>query len=153
MDSRSSEATKTQAEARVARILKNDVTIVGSAGDRDAGGNGCRRMLCFRNRIRMSVLLCQCVRVTSGALRWRVPLNKFERSYPTLVCRCTPNNDAIKDMYLFRSIVTSRTSSFRITENDPWLKAGHRITDLSQLPQILNRYPINPYAIGRLSKR
>jgi DNA invertase Pin-like site-specific DNA recombinase len=139
--------------ARVARILKNDVRIVGSGGDPDAGGNGCRRMLCFRNRIRMSVLLCQCVRVTSGALRWRVPVNKFERSYPTLVCRCTPNNGAIKDMYLFRSIVTSRTSSFRIKENDAWLKTGHRITDLSKLPQILNRYPITSYAIQKLSKR
>jgi hypothetical protein len=44
----------------------------------------------------------------------------------------------------FRSIVTSRTSSFRIKENDAWLKTGQRITDLSKLPQILNRYLINP---------
>jgi hypothetical protein len=77
-------------------------------------------------------------------------VNKFERIYPTLVCRCTPDNDAIKDMYLFRSIVTSRTSSFRIKENDAWLKTGHRITDLSKLPQILNRYPITSYAIQKL---
>jgi hypothetical protein len=31
------------------------------------------------------------------------------------------------------------------------LKTGQRITDLSKLPQILNRYPINSYAVRRLT--
>jgi len=54
-----------------------------------------RRVLCLQNGIRVSVLICQCINIGSGVFRWNIPVNKFEKHLPTLVCRCTHNNRRI----------------------------------------------------------
>jgi hypothetical protein len=47
-----------------------------------------------------------------------------------------------KDMYLMPRIDTPHTHEFRIKDNDPWLKLGERIDDLSKFPRILDRLVI-----------
>lgn len=118
--------------SRIARALRTEARIVRER-------NVCRRVLCLENGIRVSVLICQCISLGSGNLRWGIKVNRFERNYPTLLCRCTQNNRGIRDMYLMPRIDTTYTNQFRIRENDPWLKPGERIEDLSKLPRAVDR--------------
>jgi len=118
--------------ARIAKAVCNKARIVRER-------NVCRRVLCFGSSVRVSVLICQCLSLGNGKFRWGVPVNRFEKGYPTLICRCTPNNRGIKDMYLMPRIDTPHTHEFRIKDNDPWLKLGARIDVLSKLPRILDR--------------
>lgn len=98
-----------------------------------------RRVLCLQNGIRVSVLICQCINIGNGVFRWSIPVNKFEKHLPTLVCRCTNSNRAIKDAYLMPCIETQHTHQFRIKEKDPWLKMGKRVEDFSKLPDMAIR--------------
>jgi hypothetical protein len=98
-----------------------------------------RRVLCLQNGIRISVLICQCISIGNGVFRWNIPVNKFEKHLPTLVCRCTPSNRGIKDAYLMPRIETQHTHAFRISEKDPWLKMGKRVDDFSRLPDMAIR--------------
>ena len=117
--------------ARIVRALKNEVEMV-----RERPGR--RRVIHLKNGIRMSLLICQCRRVPTGH-RWVVKVNRFEKHLPTLVCRCTPNNRGVKDAYLMPCVDNSNVCNFRITESDPWLRMGKRISDLSELPRLATR--------------
>jgi DNA invertase Pin-like site-specific DNA recombinase len=118
--------------ARIAQALRNVGRIVRER-------NVCRRVLCLENGVRVSVLISQCISLASGNVRWGIKVNRFEKDYPTLLCRCTRNNRGIRDMYLMPRIDTTFTNQFRIRENDPWLKPGVRIKDLSKLPCVVDR--------------
>ena len=98
-----------------------------------------RRVLCLQNGIRVSVLICQCINIGNGVFRWSIPVNKFEKHLPTLVCRCTNSNRGIKDAYLMPCIETQHTHKFRIKEKDSWLKMGNRVEDFSKLPDMAIR--------------
>ncbi len=100
---------------------------------------GCRRVLCFRDGLKISVLTCQYFDLGNGTVRWGVTVNRFERDYPTLICRCAPDNSSFKDFYLVPRIETQRKRRFFIKENDQWLNAGKRITDLSRLRGVAER--------------
>ncbi len=118
--------------ARIAKALQSVGRIVRER-------NVCRRVVCLQNGTRISVLISQCISLPSGNLRWAIKVNRFEREYPTLLCRCTQDNRAIRDMYLMPRIDTTFISQFRIRESDPWLKPGERIEDLSTLPCVVDR--------------
>jgi hypothetical protein len=49
------------------------------------------------------------------------------------------NQQALKDVYLLRRIDSSCKTVFLTKENDPWLKKGKRIRDLSLLRKMLDR--------------
>jgi DNA invertase Pin-like site-specific DNA recombinase len=118
--------------ARIAKALRSEARLVR---ERDV----CRKVLCLGNGVRVSILICQCISLPSGDLRWAIKVNRFEKDYPTLLCRCTQNNRDIRDMYLMPRIDTTYTNQFRIAESDPWLKPGERIEDLSRLPHAVDR--------------
>ena len=121
--------------ALVARIAKALQTVGRIVRER----NVCRRVVCLQNGARISVLISQCISLPSGNLRWAIKVNRFEREYPTLLCRCTQNDRGIRDMHLMPRIDTTYTNRFRISETDPWLKPGERIEDLSELPRAVDR--------------
>jgi hypothetical protein len=85
--------------------------------------HGGRRILCFRDGLKLSVLLCPCVVTPLASPRWPVRVIPPEANYLTLLCRCTLDNQAIKDSYVFPNI--DRTGLFRLKENDRWLKNGN----------------------------
>jgi hypothetical protein len=85
--------------------------------------HGGRRILCFRDGLKLSVLLCPCVVTPLASPRWPVRVIPPEANYLTLLCRCTLDNQAIKDSYVFPNI--DRTGLFRLNENDRWLKNGN----------------------------
>lgn len=97
---------------------------------------GTRQALQLADGVTLSVAICRSVNHGFG-LRWPVTNNRFEHSYPTLICLCAPDNCSIKDMYLMAGIDGSCPVQFLIRDHDPWLKQGKRIRDLSQLRVML----------------
>jgi len=118
--------------SHIERALQNEGSFVR---ERDV----CRKVLRLNNGIRISILICECINIGNGAFRWRVPVNRFERHLPSLICRCTQSNRGIKDIYLVPHVETKNSQSLSIKENDPWLKMGKRIDDLSQLCRVAIR--------------
>ena len=96
-----------------------------------------RRLLCFRDGLKLSVLLCPCVVNPPATPRWAVRAIPREASHVTLLCRYTLDNDAIKDCYVMPNV--DRTGLFRLKENDRWLRRGKRLTDVSKLRQIADQ--------------
>jgi len=117
--------------SRIRRIFKTQVTAVQERG-------GTRQALLFHDRVKLSVSICRCRNFGFG-LRWCIPVNRFERDYPTLICRCTPDDKSVKDIYLLPRIDSSCTIQFLIKEHDPWLNQGERIRDLAVLHKMLDR--------------
>jgi hypothetical protein len=67
------------------------------------------------------------------------PVNRFERDYPTVICRCTPDNKSVKDFYLVRRVDSSCKTGFLTKEHDPWLKQCKPVRDLSLMRTMLDR--------------
>jgi Recombinase len=118
---------------KITEALFRHISKIFSEDVRFVRGTGCRRLLCFPDNLKISVLICQCLYVGNAAPRWGVPVNRFERQLPALICRCTPTNTAFKDFFLVPNVDRERRCRFRITENDPWLKRGKQLSDLSHL--------------------
>lgn len=93
----------------------------------------------WRSRLRMpdgrvvSVLLVRAVRVWKNAVRWIVDRQQEEKKFVVLVARLDEHNDSFLDFHLFRQIKQERR--FRVSLNDPWLKQGRKIRELSRLPE------------------
>lgn len=116
---------------QISQIFKNQVVAIQERG-------GVRRALRFQDGIKVSIAICQFVNWNGSGSRWFFKLNKFERDYPTLICRCTSDNKALLDFYLMPRIDTSCKTGFWLRESDPWLKRGKRIRDLSLLRKMLD---------------
>jgi hypothetical protein len=120
---------------------------------------GCRRVLQFSDGLKVSVVISQCVNTTSHGLRWNVFVNQFERSYVTLICRCSVDNRGFKDFYVVPGvdppkkleIKTPRKCMFRIKENDLWLKKGRKLTNLSQLWRVSQFFAVQRPPLIKLS--
>jgi DNA invertase Pin-like site-specific DNA recombinase len=120
---------------------------------------GCRRVLQFSDGLKVSVVISQCVNTTSHGLRWNVFVNQFERSYVTLICRCSVDNRGFKDFYVVPGvdppkkleIKTPRKCMFRIKENDLWLKKGRKLANLSQLWRVSQFFAVQRSPLIKLS--
>src|SRR5579864_1423675 len=108
------------------RIFRNQVVAIQER-------RGVRQALCFQDGMKLSVAICQFVNWSGSGSRWFFKVNKFERDYPTLICRCTPDNKSLQDFYLMPRINTSYKTGFWLRRDDPWLKCGTRIRYLSLL--------------------
>jgi DNA invertase Pin-like site-specific DNA recombinase len=117
---------------QISRIFRSQVLAIQERG-------GVRQALRFQDGIKVSVAICQFVNWSGSGSRWLFKLNKFERDYPTLICRCTPDNKSLQDFYLMPRIDTSYKTGFWLRKNDSWLKRGKRIRDLSLLKKMLDR--------------
>lgn len=116
---------------RISRIFKKQVRKLQERG-------GTRQALLFDDGVKVSVSICRCVHFGFGP-RWVIPVNRFERDYPTLICRCTTDNQSLKDIYLVRRIDSSCFREFLVGEHDPWLKRCKTVRDLASLRKMLER--------------
>jgi DNA invertase Pin-like site-specific DNA recombinase len=116
---------------QVSRIFGDQVEIIRERG-------GPRRALRFADGVKVAVSTCRYLDLGYGP-RWSVPVNRFERDYPTLVCRCMPGNKTLKDIHLVRKIDSPCKCEFLTTERDPWLKKGKLVLKLSNLRRMINR--------------
>ena len=116
---------------QISKIFRNQVVAIQERG-------GVRQALRFQDGMKVSVAICQFVNWSGSESRWFFKLNKFERDYPALICRCTPDNKSLLDFYVMPRIDTSYKTGFWLRKNDPWLKRGKRILDLSLLKKMLD---------------
>ena len=93
-----------------------------------------RPLLCFRDGLRVSVLVCPFFKTPLGNLRWNVPPLSADQSDVTLLCRCNLSDDAFHDLYLVPSVESPGV--VRIKEDDRWLNCAKRLTDLSKLRRV-----------------
>jgi DNA invertase Pin-like site-specific DNA recombinase len=117
---------------RISRIFGAEVTLLRERA-------ACRRVLCFRDGLKISVLISQYVTFGNGTVRWGVKVNRFERDYPSLICRCNASNSSFMDFHVVPKIETQCKNRFLIRENDPWLRTGKCLSDLSQLRSAAER--------------
>jgi DNA invertase Pin-like site-specific DNA recombinase len=118
--------------SQILRIFKNEVIAIRE------GGRGSRQILRFNDGVKISVSICRWVDYYAGS-RWMIPVHKVERDYPTLICRCTPDNHSLKDFHLMRRVDSLCKRGFLIREHDPWLMGGIHLCDLSVLTKMVNR--------------
>ncbi len=111
--------------SRICRIFGSDISLLRERP-------GCRRVLCFRDGLKVSVVIAQYVNY-ANRVRWGIKVNPFDRDYPALICRCSSSNSSFLDFYLVPKIDSQCSDRFLVSENDPWLKAGKRLHDLSRL--------------------
>jgi DNA invertase Pin-like site-specific DNA recombinase len=96
----------------------------------------------WRSRLRMpdgrvvSVVVVRAVRVWKNAVRWIVDRHQDEKKFVTLVARLNERNDGFLDFHVFRQIKQERR--FRVSLNDPWLKQGRKVRELSRLPEAVD---------------
>jgi DNA invertase Pin-like site-specific DNA recombinase len=95
-----------------------------------------RPVLCFRDGLRVSAVICPSTKTPLGKLRWTVPALHAAPSHVTLLCRCNAADDAFRDLFLVPSVEESRC--VRIRDNDKWLKRGKRLTNLANLVRFSN---------------
>jgi DNA invertase Pin-like site-specific DNA recombinase len=112
--------------SRIAGMFPSDVSIV-------------RHCLHWRSRLRLygridvSVLIVRSALVYKTTRRWLVEPVRRECKFITLVARLNEINRTIIDFHVFRAI--DRAKPFQIS--DDWLKGGKRLTDLSQLCEVV----------------
>jgi len=99
---------------------------------------GSRQALRFEDGVKLSVAICRCVEYGFGP-RWVIPVNRFEKNYPTLICRCTKDNKSLMDMYLVKRMDRSCATTFLAKLRDPWLERGKRIRNLASLRKTVAR--------------
>jgi DNA invertase Pin-like site-specific DNA recombinase len=116
---------------QILRIFKNQVTAIQERG-------GSRQAMRFRDGVKISISICRCVDYGFGP-RWVINVNRFERDYPALICRCTPDNKSLKDIHLVTRVDSASKTAFLTKEHDPWLRQGKQVRDLSRLRKILDR--------------
>jgi hypothetical protein len=98
-----------------------------------------KRVGCWRSRLRLrggrlvAVLLCPCIPVWKESVRWRLDPSKNENRLTGLIARATRDNDAIKDVFVLRRV----PSRINFKENDPRLRQGVRLRDLSRFCSVV----------------
>ena len=99
----------------------------------------------WRSRLRMpngrmiAVLVARTVRVWKDTVRWLIDPVAHERRLVTLLARLDTGNRAFLDFHLMPGI--KRRTRLRISPQDPWLKLGIPLRDLSQLCVLVTRMP------------
>jgi hypothetical protein len=92
----------------------------------------------FHEGVNVSVSICRYVNYGLGS-RWIIPVNKLERDYPTLICRCSADNNSVKDIHLEQRVDSSCKTGLVTKEHDAWLTGCKRVRDLSLLRKMLDR--------------
>lgn len=97
----------------------------------------------WRTRLRLdhgllvSVLIARVVRTRQGTLRWQIVPTPRESKSITLLVRLDASNRSFLDFYILPNI--DRRKRFRISLDDPWLRRGERMVDLSQFSEVVAR--------------
>jgi DNA invertase Pin-like site-specific DNA recombinase len=94
-----------------------------------------RARLRLPNRVVISVLLARALPIWKDTVRWIVDPNSKERTLPTLLARLRFGSTDFMDFHVFSRI--KERSRFRISADDPWLKSGVRLANLSRLCDVV----------------
>lgn len=108
----------------------------GKAVESKIDGYG-RPVICFREGLRVAVVIVPYIKTPLGKLRWMVPPLRASGSHVTLLCRCNAMGDEFQDLYLVRSV--DQPLRLRIKEDDAWLARGKKLSTLSHLERLALR--------------
>jgi len=61
----------------------------------------------------------------------------IEREYITLVCMLSPQRDRVLRFYIFPAMNQTGQKTRRFLKNDPWLRSGVRLKDLSEFYKVV----------------
>lgn len=98
-------------------------------------GGRWRRKLHLSSGVTVSVVVARCVRAWKNNFRWHVDPHPRERRLITLLARLNEDNTSFRDFYVLPCI--DRRTRLRLSANDPLLKEGKRLVDLSQLYRVV----------------
>jgi len=99
--------------------------------------NKTRSILRLDNDFNVSVLLCRTRPREAGGLHWVAEPTPSEREYITLVCMLNPKRDRILRFYIFPGMNQTDQKTRRFLKNDPWLRSGVRLKDLSEFYKVV----------------
>jgi DNA invertase Pin-like site-specific DNA recombinase len=116
--------------ARISDLFAPDVGVVRRS-------RRWRGRLQFSNQVVVSVLISRAIRVWKEIIRWQIDPIPGERKLVTLVARLDQDNTAFLDYHVLPQIKDQ--TRLRLRLNDPWLKQGRRLNDLSELREAVER--------------
>ena len=99
--------------------------------------NKTRSILRLDNDFNVSVLLCRTRPREAGGLHWVAEPTPAEREYITLVCMLSPERDRVLRFYIFPEMNQTDQKTRRFLKNDPWLRSGIRLKDLSEFYKVV----------------
>jgi hypothetical protein len=85
----------------------------------------------------ISVLVSLPVRVWKETVRWQIDPVPHEGHFVTLLARLNQDRSSFLDFHIFRRM--ERRTRFFISQDDPWLKEGRRMTTLLQFCGLVKR--------------
>jgi len=91
--------------------------------------NRTRSILQVDHSFSVSIVLCRTTRQKTGSIHWRVETCVAERENISLVVRLAPGADRVESYHVFPKLTFQ---SHRSYPNDPWLKTGIFLKNLSQ---------------------
>lgn len=83
----------------------------------------------------VSVLVVPTILAWKSTIRWVVDPNRREAGLVTLLARLNKEHSGFMDFYVFPRI--TRQSRFRLSLDDPWLKSGVKLRNLSQFCDVV----------------
>jgi hypothetical protein len=114
---------------RIADTLPDRISLIQNPPRR-------RNLLLLDKRIVVSLYLCRSISSPASTPCWKLDPVKQEKHNITLLCTLNKKNDAIKNLYLFRSL--GRTGTYKFGKKCKWLRTARRITSIIQLPNALS---------------
>ena len=107
---------------QIVATFPNEVSIIRRSGR-------WRSRLLLSNRVMVSVVISRTEKVWKDTRNWVIEPVRHERRLITLVARLDNTNRTILDLHVFPNV--GRSGKFGLS--DSWLARGKRLTDLSQL--------------------
>jgi DNA invertase Pin-like site-specific DNA recombinase len=95
--------------------------------------NRTRPVLRLDGDVIVSLMLCRPRKRKRGRVHWLVEPAAAERQYVTLLCTLSHEHDRVQQFYVFPPM---QLKSHRAFENDPWLRTGVRLKDLSEFYKV-----------------
>jgi DNA invertase Pin-like site-specific DNA recombinase len=121
-------AQREQLVSRIVEIAPDKIMIVRESAK-------WRMRLLLPNALTVSVIVARAARVWNRTIRWIVDPNRHEAQFVTLFARLNEDNSAFMDFHVFRRV--DKQNRFNISLNDPWLRTGVRLENLSRLCEVV----------------
>jgi DNA invertase Pin-like site-specific DNA recombinase len=118
--------------ARIVGLFGSDVRIIRK-------NKLTRPLIRLSSGTKIAVVICPYEATILGKPRWVLHHVQRERKLPTLLCRCTPLNDSIKDYHLLTSLADANPSGsdeLHLLDNDQRLLSGEKFAHLEEFHRI-----------------
>jgi DNA invertase Pin-like site-specific DNA recombinase len=127
---RRTQALRDELIEHLVRMFPNELTVVRRGGR-------WRSRVRIRGGLIVSVLLARSVQVSKEIVRWQIDPVRHESKFVTLLVRLDAKNQSFQDFHVLPRI--DRPKRFHLHMDDPWLRRGLILTDLSEFCRVVAR--------------